>query len=169
MTRDAFKYYFRQASKSLKKNKVTTLASISTTVATLFILGAFMAFIFNVSYMTEQFSRGCQIQVFIDETLDECNRWERALLDSLFVKRRSRSQRLRDKERERLVALELESKRSVERANCLMKVQYKLQRAGITKDFFKKELISIPLIQSSSRIVLKKREGERRETHSSVS
>ena len=70
MTRDAFKYYFRQASKSLKKNKVTTLASISTTVATLFILGAFMAFIFNVSYMTEQFSRGCQIQVFIDETLD---------------------------------------------------------------------------------------------------
>lgn len=70
MTRDALKYYVRQASKSLKKNKVTTLASISTTVATLFILGAFMAFIFNVSYMTEQFSRGCQIQVFIDEDLD---------------------------------------------------------------------------------------------------
>lgn len=70
MTRDALKYYIKQASKSLKKNKVTTFASISTTVATLFILGAFMAFILNVTYMTEQFSRGCQIQVFIDESLD---------------------------------------------------------------------------------------------------
>ncbi len=71
MTRDAFKYYVKQASKSLKKNKVTTFYSISTTVATLLILGAFLCFIFNISYMTEQFSRGCQIQVFIDETADE--------------------------------------------------------------------------------------------------
>lgn len=70
MTRDAFKYYVRQASKSLKKNKVTTFYSISTTVATLLILGAFLCFIMNISYMTEQFSRGCQIQVFIDETAD---------------------------------------------------------------------------------------------------
>ena len=125
-----------------------------------------------VEYLAEEIlqkRRLLWLKQVIDETLDECNRWERALLDSLFFKRRSRSQRLRDKERERLVALELESKRSVERANCLMKVQYKLQRAGITKDFFKKELISIPLIQSSSRIVLKKRGRERRETHSSVS
>ena len=70
MTRDAFKYYVRQASKSLKKNKVTTFYSISTTVATLLILGAFLCFIMNISYMTEQFSRGCQIQVFIEETAD---------------------------------------------------------------------------------------------------
>jgi cell division transport system permease protein len=70
MTRDAFKYYVRQASKSLKKNKVTTFYSISTTVATLLILGAFLCFILNISYMTEQFSRGCQIQVFIEETAD---------------------------------------------------------------------------------------------------
>ena len=71
MTRDAFKYYVKQASKSIKKNKVTTFYSISTTVATLLILGAFLCFILNISYMTEQFSRGCQIQVFIDETADE--------------------------------------------------------------------------------------------------
>ncbi len=70
MTRDAFKYYVRQASKSLKKNKVTTFYSISTTVATLLILGAFLCFIMNISYMTEQFSRGCQIQVFIEENTD---------------------------------------------------------------------------------------------------
>ena len=70
MTRDAFKYYVKQASKSLKKNKVTTFYSISTTVATLLILGAFLCFILNISYMTEQFSRGCQIQVFIEETAD---------------------------------------------------------------------------------------------------
>ena len=50
-----------------------------------------------------------------------------------------------------------------------MKVQYKLQRAGITKELFEKELIPIPLIQKYARIVLKKREKEKKEDHSSVS
>lgn len=67
MTRDALKYYVRQAFKSLKKNKLTTVASISTSVATLLILGAFIALSMNISYMAQQFSRSCQIQVFINE------------------------------------------------------------------------------------------------------
>lgn len=125
-----------------------------------------------VEYLAEEIlqkRRLLWLEKVIDDTLEECNRWERALLDSLFFKRHFRSQRLRDKERERLVALELDRKRSIERDNCLMKVQYKLQRAGITKELFEKELIPIPLIQKYARIVLKKREKEKREDHSSVS
>ena len=70
MNRDAMKYYIRQAFKSLKKNKLTTAASISTTAATLFILGVLLAFSMNVSDMARQFSRDCEIQVFINENSD---------------------------------------------------------------------------------------------------
>lgn len=70
MNRDAMKYYIRQAFKSLKKNKLTTAASISTTAATLFILGVLLAFSMNVSDMARQFSRDCEIQVFINENAD---------------------------------------------------------------------------------------------------
>ena len=68
---DAIRYYVKEATKCVKKNRLTTIASVGTTVATLLILGVFIALTLNVNSFAKQFSRDCEIQVFISNDLDE--------------------------------------------------------------------------------------------------
>lgn len=48
-----------------------SIASVTTTFAALFILGIFILLTLNVNYWAEDFSRSCQIQVFVDENLSD--------------------------------------------------------------------------------------------------
>ena len=64
------RYYFHEATKSISRNRLTSIASITTTLASLFILGVFIIFTLNINSFTEQFSRDCEIQVFIDDSVD---------------------------------------------------------------------------------------------------
>lgn len=66
-----FRYYFRQATRSIRKNHLMSFASIGTTVATLFFLGVILVLTVNINSMAEQFSRSCELQVFVDESLDK--------------------------------------------------------------------------------------------------
>ena len=68
---DHFSYYIKQASNSFRKNKLMSIASVTTTFAALFILGIFILLTLNVNSWAEDFSRSCQIQVFVDEALSE--------------------------------------------------------------------------------------------------
>ncbi len=68
---DAIRYYIKEAIKCVKKNRLTTIASVGTTVATLLILGVVMALTLNINSFAQQFSRNCEIQVFISDSLDE--------------------------------------------------------------------------------------------------
>ena len=64
-------YYITQAFKSFRKNKLMSIASVTTTFASLFILGIFILLTLNVNHWAEDFSRSCQIQVFVDENLTD--------------------------------------------------------------------------------------------------
>ena len=66
-----FRYYLRQATGSIRKNHLMSFASIGTTVATLFFLGVILILTVNVNGMAEQFSRSCELQVFVDENTDK--------------------------------------------------------------------------------------------------
>ena len=66
-----FNYYIKQASKSFKKNKLMSIASVTTTFAALFILGIFILLTLNVNHWAEDFSRSCQIQVFVSDDLTQ--------------------------------------------------------------------------------------------------
>ncbi len=68
---DAIRYYVKEAVNCVKKNRLTTMASIGTTVAALLILGVIVALTFNINSIAQQFSRDCEIQVFISNDLDD--------------------------------------------------------------------------------------------------
>lgn len=53
--------------KNVSRNKLMSVASVTTTFLTLFILGVFLILTINVNAWAEQIARDCQIQVFIDE------------------------------------------------------------------------------------------------------
>ena len=64
-------YYVTQAFKSFRQNKLMSIASVTTTFAALFILGVFILLTLNINSWAEDFSRSCQIQVFVDDALSE--------------------------------------------------------------------------------------------------
>ncbi len=69
MKLNSFKYYLHQAFKNVKKNRLTSMASIGTTVATLFFLGVILVLTANINNMAQQFSRSCEIQVFLTSNI----------------------------------------------------------------------------------------------------
>ena len=71
MMSNKMKYYLGQALKSIAKNRITSVVSVTTGVATMFILGIFLILTLNISGIAEQFSRDCEIQVFISDDCDE--------------------------------------------------------------------------------------------------
>ena len=66
-----FNYYISQAFKSFRQNKLMSIASVTTTFAALFILGIFILLTLNVNSWAEEFSRSCQIQVFVSDDLTD--------------------------------------------------------------------------------------------------
>lgn len=69
MKLNSFKYYLHQALKNVKQNRLTSMASIGTTVATLFFLGVILVLTANINNMAQQFSRSCEIQVFLNSDI----------------------------------------------------------------------------------------------------
>ncbi len=72
MMSNKFKYYVGEALKSIGKNRITSIVSVTTAVATMFILGVFLIISLNVNDIAVQVSRDCEIQVFIsDDFIDD--------------------------------------------------------------------------------------------------
>lgn len=67
MKTNRVKYFLREGMKNVSRNKLMSVASVTTTFLTLFILGVFLILTINVNAWAEQIARDCQIQVFIDE------------------------------------------------------------------------------------------------------
>ena len=70
MMSNKIKYYIGEAFKSIGKNRITSIVSVSTAVATMFILGLFLILSLNVNDVAVQVSRDCEIQVFISDDCD---------------------------------------------------------------------------------------------------
>lgn len=66
-----FFYCFRQGIKNIFKNKLFSLASISTMAACIFLFGMFTAIVMNVQKMIKDASETVCITVFFDETLSQ--------------------------------------------------------------------------------------------------
>ncbi len=65
-------YFFREGIKNIGKNRFMSVASIGTSFATLFILGAFLLLVLNINGWAQQLAKDCQIQVFVhDDTSKE--------------------------------------------------------------------------------------------------
>lgn len=71
MTSNKAKYYIGEAFKSITLNRLTSVASVTTSVATMFMLGIFLILSLNVNNIATEFSRDCEIQVFISDECDE--------------------------------------------------------------------------------------------------
>lgn len=62
-----FKYFFREGMVSVKKNRVMSVASISTVAAALFIFGVFMLLVVNVNKIVRTVESEIEIQAFLEE------------------------------------------------------------------------------------------------------
>ena len=60
-------YFFREGVKNIGKNRFMSVASIGTSFATLFILGAFLLLVLNINGWAQQLAKDCQIQIFVHE------------------------------------------------------------------------------------------------------
>ena len=67
MRTNRIRYFLREGMKNVSRNRLMSVASVTTTFATLFILGVFLALTMNVNSWAEQIARDCQVQVFINE------------------------------------------------------------------------------------------------------
>lgn len=67
MSANRTRYFIGEGIKNVKRNRLMSVASVTTTFATLFILGVFLVLTMNVNSWATQIARDCQIQVFINE------------------------------------------------------------------------------------------------------
>ncbi len=61
-----FKYFFREGFASVKKNRVMSVASVSTVAAALFIFGVFMLLVVNVNKIVSTVESEIEIKVFLN-------------------------------------------------------------------------------------------------------
>lgn len=67
MSANRMRYFLSEGMKNVKNNRLMSVASVTTTFATLFILGVFLVLTLNVNSWATQIARDCQIQIFINE------------------------------------------------------------------------------------------------------
>jgi len=67
MSANRTRYFIGEGIKNVKRNRLMSVASVTTTFATLFILGVFLVLTMNVNSWATQIARDCQVQVFINE------------------------------------------------------------------------------------------------------
>lgn len=67
MSANRMRYFVTEGIKNVKRNNLMSVASVTTTFATLFILGVFLVLTMNVNSWATQIARDCQVQVFINE------------------------------------------------------------------------------------------------------
>lgn len=64
-----FRYFFKEACSSLKRNGLMTLASISTVALSLFILGVFLCGVVNMNNMASNLESQVQLNVYLKDNL----------------------------------------------------------------------------------------------------
>ncbi len=64
------KYYTKTAFLSMAHNRLMTVSSVLTIACCLFLFGVFTLFTFNVNYISNQIKSQCEIQAYIDMSLD---------------------------------------------------------------------------------------------------
>lgn len=63
------KYFFKEALKSMKRNGLMTLASISTVALSLFMLGVFLCGVINLNNMASSLENQVQLSVYLKDGL----------------------------------------------------------------------------------------------------
>ena len=63
------KYYFKEALKSMKRNGLMTLASISTVALSLFMLGVFLCGVINLNNMASSLENQVQLSIYLKDGL----------------------------------------------------------------------------------------------------
>lgn len=64
-----FKYFFREGMVSIRKNRVMSIASVSTVAAALFIFGVFMLLVVNVNKVVSTVESEIEIQAFLKDNV----------------------------------------------------------------------------------------------------
>jgi cell division transport system permease protein len=84
---NTFKHFLGDASKSLKRNRTMSGASIATVAATLFILGLFMLTIFNVQQLMKEVESKVEVKVVLNDDIkvDEQKNIEQAIKNTAGV------------------------------------------------------------------------------------
>lgn len=68
---NSFGYFLRESLKSIRRNGLLSLASITTVAGSLLILGIFTLLVLNVNYMASTIESEVEITVYVDESLNE--------------------------------------------------------------------------------------------------
>ena len=68
------KYYFKEALKSMKRNGLMTLASISTVALSLFMLGVFLCGVINLNNMASSLENQVQLSIYLKDGLTNSHR-----------------------------------------------------------------------------------------------
>lgn len=63
------KYFFKEALKSMKRNGLMTLASISTVALSLFMLGVFLCGVINLNNMASSLENQVQLSIYLKDGL----------------------------------------------------------------------------------------------------
>ncbi len=71
---DSFKYSFKEALKSIKRNKTLSIASIATVTATLFLLGAITLGVANADKLITQLGSMVEVKIYLKEDISDNNR-----------------------------------------------------------------------------------------------
>ena len=64
-----FRYFFKEALKSMRRNGLMTLASISTVALSLFMLGVFLCGVVNLNNMAESLENQVELSVYLKDDL----------------------------------------------------------------------------------------------------
>jgi len=71
---DSFKYSFKEALKSIKRNKTLSIASIATVTATLFLLGAITLGVANADKLITQLGSMVEVKIYLKEGISDNNK-----------------------------------------------------------------------------------------------
>ncbi len=71
---DSFKYSFKEALKSIKRNKTLSIASIATVTATLFLLGAITLGVANADKLITQLGSMVEVKIYLKEDISDNNK-----------------------------------------------------------------------------------------------
>ncbi len=71
---DSFRYSFKEALKSIKRNKTLSIASIATVTATLFLLGVITLGVANVDKLITQLGSMVEVRIYLKDDISDSNK-----------------------------------------------------------------------------------------------
>ena len=67
------RYYTKTALLSMANNRLMTVSSVLTIACCLFLFSVFLLFTMNINYISDQIKSQCEIQAYIDFSLDDAS------------------------------------------------------------------------------------------------